>query len=95
MTALTACKNESKKPESPIFLLNVFTIDSKSWGYTISVNRKIMIKQTEIPALSGRKPFRTKADAEKTGLFVLKKLENNELPICTIRNLDSLGIGCE
>ena len=62
------------------------------WGYTISNQDKIVIKQTIIPVISKIKSFETEAEAAKTGNLVLQKLRNNISPTITKKELTLLAI---
>ena len=62
------------------------------WGYTISQNNKIIIKQTIIPAVQNSNSFKSETDALKVGRLVLEKLENNLSPTVTKNDLNLLSI---
>jgi hypothetical protein len=63
------------------------------WGYDLYVNGKRTIHQDIIPAVPGNSPFRTEADAQKTGDLAAKKMtKSGSLPTISIHDLDSLQI---
>jgi hypothetical protein len=64
------------------------------WGYEIYANDSLYIRQDVIPAVSGRKLFVSKEQAEKIGNLVVTKLvrEKVQLPSITVHELDSCGI---
>jgi hypothetical protein len=62
------------------------------FGYKISYNSKLLIKQDHIPAVQYNKVFCSQEDAEKVANFVSEKLYNKKGPKITIENLNSLNI---
>jgi hypothetical protein len=62
------------------------------WGYTISNNEKIIIKQTVIPVISEYKSFKSEKEALTVGQLVLKKMETNLSPTITKNDLILLKI---
>ena len=62
------------------------------WGYTISNENKILIKQSVIPVISDTKSFATKEDALKVGDLVMQKLNKNISPTVTKNDLILLKI---
>lgn len=73
----------------------VFRNESKTngYGYDIVVNGKIMIHQSNIPAVSGNRGFLSESDATNAGELVKHKLLNNEMPpTISIDDLKALGI---
>ena len=73
--------------------LNVETIKlSPGWGYVITYNDSIIIKQTIIPAISQNKSFGTEKEALAVGQLVVKKLETNLPPTITKNDLILLKI---
>lgn len=82
---VSACITKDK------FTLQTIQSD-KGWSYEISLNNKVIIKQNHIPVISSNKLFFTEADAKKTGNFVKEKLETNQSPTLTKKDLFLLGI---
>jgi uncharacterized phage protein gp47/JayE len=73
--------------------LSVNTIETPTgWGYTITQNDKIIIKQTIIPAVENNSSFKSKRDAMKVGELVLQKLINDLSPTVTKNDLILLSI---
>lgn len=66
-------------------------IDS-GWGYIITKDEKVIIKQTIIPVISENKSFKTEEEALKVGNLVLQKLKNNLSPTVTKKDLFLLAI---
>ena len=62
------------------------------WGYTISLENKIIIKQTIIPVISEIKSFHSKKEALKVGQLVVEKLNQNIVPSVTKNDLILLKI---
>ena len=62
------------------------------WGYCITNNEKIIIKQTVIPVISENKSFKTKEDALKMGNLVLQKLKDDLSPTVTKKDLFLLAL---
>jgi len=62
------------------------------WGYIITNDKKIIIKQTVIPVISTSKSFQTEKEAFQVGNLVLKKLRDNLSPTITKNDLILLKI---
>lgn len=62
------------------------------FGYTISAGKKLLIKQTAIPAISGNHVFCDSTDAQKICDLVLQKLEANKSPHVSKEELNALKI---
>lgn len=62
------------------------------WGYTITKKGKTIINQPFIPGVEGKKPFKTRKDAAKTGRMVIKKLQQGKMPTITREELKKAGI---
>lgn len=65
---------------------------NSGWGYTISNNDKIIIKQTIVPVVSQYKSFQTENEALSVGELVMNKLESNLAPTITKKDLILLKI---
>lgn len=73
--------------------LNVQSIKTnQGWGYTITNNNRIIIKQTVIPVISEHKSFLTEKEAMTVGQLVIKKLNANKSPSITKNELILLKI---
>ena len=67
--------------------------EAGTYGYEILVNRKLLIRQKNVPGLPGNRGFVTKADAAATARLVIQKLQQGIMPpTVTTKELDSLGI---
>jgi hypothetical protein len=62
------------------------------WGYAITNNDRLIIKQTIIPVISERKSFETEQEAMAVGQLVTKKLDANLSPTITEKDLILLKI---
>lgn len=65
---------------------------NKGWGYTISVNDKIIIKQTVIPTVAENRSFSSEGDALKVGKLVVERMKQNLSPTLTKKDLILLEI---
>jgi hypothetical protein len=65
---------------------------NNGWGYTITVNDKIIIKQTVIPTISAKRSFKSEDDALKVGNLVLKRIKQNLSPTVAKKDLILLEI---
>ncbi|WP_299364112.1 DUF4907 domain-containing protein [Winogradskyella sp.] len=74
-----------------LYSLNVVQEDN-SWIYEISKNDQLLIRQEYIPVIEGKKPFKTKRDAEIIGTLVIDKLYKNNNPTLTIGEIISNNI---
>lgn len=84
---------ESIENKEKLTLLEVRSIKVDSgWGYDILKNSKVYIHQVYVPAIPGRQPFRSEADALKVGREVVSRLSTNTLPSVSARDLKDWGI---
>lgn len=65
---------------------------NSGWGYSISYQEKIIIKQSIIPVINDNKSFSTEEDALKTANLVVEKLKQNLSPTVTENELILLKI---
>lgn len=73
--------------------LNLVSLKTPTgWGYVITNNGKIIIKQTVIPVISENKSFYTEEEALKVGNLVLQKLKADLSPTVTRNELIVLAI---
>lgn len=80
-----SCAKKNTYDVSPIKL-------NTGWGYIITMNNKIIIKQTHIPAIPENKSFQTREDAQKVGELVLKRIKTRLSPSVTKNDLTLLDI---
>ncbi|MFI5193699.1 MAG: DUF4907 domain-containing protein [Chitinophagales bacterium] len=78
--------------EGQVFLKAVAVQTAGGWGYNIMANDKIYIHQDYIPAAGGKRVFKTKEDAMRVANRVIEKISKNQLPVITLKDLDSLGV---
>jgi len=81
-----------KQHEGKIHLVSVPMKTSYGWGYKIMADDRIYIQQDYIPAISGKKGFRTEVEAEKVGNLVVQRIATNQQPIITLADLNELQI---
>lgn len=62
------------------------------FGYTIKAGKRLLIKQTVIPALEGGHAFCDSIDARKVCNIVLKKLQAGKTPYISKEELTALKI---
>jgi hypothetical protein len=62
------------------------------WGYQIEHNAKVYIDQPFIPLISGKHAFPDRKSARKTGKLVLKRLNEQKLPVLNFDDLHTLGL---
>ena len=66
---------------------------SKTYGYDIYADGKLMIHQPSIPAMPGNDGFKTKADATKVAQLVIDKIKKGEMPpTVSIEELKKLNV---
>lgn len=53
---------------------------NKTYGYDISADGRLMIRQSSIPPMPGNEGFKTKVAAEKVAQLVIKKIKQGEMP---------------
>lgn len=85
LSLFAAC---NKQPEKTVATIKTPT----GWGYTISQNNKIIIKQSIIPVIDKNISFQSEQDALKVGQLVLEKLNNDLSPTITKNDLNLLSI---
>jgi hypothetical protein len=62
------------------------------WGYDILQDKKVYIHQDIIPVLPGKQGFQTKEEALAVGRKVLERLQHQQLPDVTLKDLQEAGI---
>ena len=62
------------------------------WGYEIEIDGKPFIHQDYIPAVQGKKSFKSPEDALRVGRLLLEKMKNNKKPIITVDELKKMSI---
>lgn len=98
ITALLACSAviffilNRDHPADKIFLKAVPVKTPSGWGYDIMADKKIYIHQDYMPAVPGKRGFKSSADALLVGNRVIQKISRNELPSVTEKDLEELGI---
>lgn len=62
------------------------------FGYSISYNDKLLIKQERIPAIQSNQPFCNTNDAQKVADLVKEKLKKKENPKISLAEIKKLNI---
>lgn len=62
------------------------------WGYEIYVKDSLLIRQLNVPAVAGKYGFISKADAEKVGEMVIRKLKTHQIPSISLEELTKAGV---
>ncbi|MEO9894121.1 DUF4907 domain-containing protein [Aurantibacter sp.] len=62
------------------------------FGYRILNDKKVLIQQSNIPAIQGEHPFSSRLDAEKAADLVIRKILKRENPVVSILELKKLDI---
>lgn len=67
--------------------------EANTYGYEILVDKKLLIRQKNIPGLAGNTGFSTKTAAAKVARLVILKLQQGTMPpTITHMELNKLGI---
>lgn len=91
LLALVLISFVSCKKNDALFGVNSFKVND-GWGYEITINKKIVIKQSVIPSVKYKKSFKSEDDALKVGNFVMKKVKHKESPTVDEKDLIALQI---
>jgi Domain of unknown function (DUF4907) len=89
LMSLLFCSCKQKKA---LYYGQVYKIESKKYGYTISFKDKTIIKQENIPSLAENVTFKDSLDALKVMNFVVEKLNNNLSPSVNKQDLMNLNV---
>ena len=88
-----AAETAAAMAKKGMVLINGSTFKTgNGWGYSITVDNKLFIKQDQIPAIQGNKSFASEEDAAKVAELVITKIAKNETPAVTKVELKQLGI---
>lgn len=97
--ALCNCNNNSaEKSSAEDVLKDSIRITSYAfktadgWGYSITLDNKVYIKQDIIPVIQGIKSFATENDALKVASLVVTKIKLHQKPTLQKEELLSLGV---
>ena len=82
---------EDSSKTQDLYTLNVIE-ENEQWIYEINKNDQLFIRQEFIPAIAGKKSFKTKRDAEVIGELVIDKLYKTNNPTLTISEIISNNI---
>jgi hypothetical protein len=85
-TVLKTVFNKSENFKTMVYKSN------NGYGYSVSYNNKLLIKQDFMPAIQKSQPFCSSNDAQKVADLVVEKLYKKENPKVTISELNVLNI---
>lgn len=90
---LTTCSCEFKKQEisTNIFSTEAYSINN-GYGYVITYNNKVLIKQDNIPALPNNIHFQSTLDACMVAELVIQRLKTQQDPRIDKEDLINLAI---
>lgn len=60
--------------------IKIISSEAGTFGYEIYSGGRLLIRQANIPGMSGNKGFKRKVDAEKVAKLVLEKLDKGMMP---------------
>jgi Domain of unknown function (DUF4907) len=95
---LSSCQNNApatSNSDTNKDSINIGTYTFKTtegWGYGITIDNRLYIKQSTIPALAGTKGFASEKDAEKVAALVINKIKLHKKPTIFKEELQSLQI---
>jgi len=89
-----SCKEEQEQEiRSPVYMARIFQTDIEQFGYEISKDSVLIIRQAFIPGINGNHGFYSRDDAEKGSKLTIEKLNRGTgPPSITVAELDSLKI---
>ena len=79
------------RTKTDVYKTSVYKL-SEGYGYRISYQDKLIIKQDIIPYIESNQPFCNFEDAQKVANMVKEKLNNRENPMISLQDLKSLNI---
>lgn len=86
----TGCGSRQTKTDrhQPPFSCRVIQV-SGGYGYVVMQDCDTLIRQPFIPAMKGRQPFNTKAEAERVGRLVCDKMTAGSPPTLSIEEVEN------
>lgn len=88
-----APQTETQNKSSSNVQYQIIENENHTFGYEITANGTVMVKQPFIPAVAGKQGFASKEEAEKVAQLIVKKVEKNIIPpAISVKELDSLHI---
>lgn len=78
-----SCNNNKSKisdTKNDLFIIKAIKVDETGWGYDIYKNNKLIIHQSNIPAIEGNITFKKEEDANCIAKIVVEKLKKNIFP---------------
>ncbi|SIS84512.1 protein of unknown function [Zobellia uliginosa] len=64
----------------------------EGYGYQILYDNKVLVKQEFIPAIQGKRPFKSMEEAQLIGDVVMEKLKKGDDPFITVSELRHMQI---
>jgi len=90
IAAIVISKRKSPDDQLPVTLSAIQT--PGGWGYQISVDGKVFIKQPYVPVVAGEESFKSKDEALTVGNLAVKKIVSGKTPVITKEELKALKI---
>ena len=75
-----------------VYTLKINERTEKEWYYEVYLDSKLIIKQKTIPGVSGIQCFKSKEEARKIGVLVIKKLKSGNMPMISLNELKKYDI---
>jgi hypothetical protein len=91
----TGCGTANTRPEPWQDMIDAGAYTFKSgngWGYSITLDNQLFIKQANIPVYEGNRSFATEADAAKIAALVISKIKAHKKPVISKEELLQYGI---
>jgi Domain of unknown function (DUF4907) len=91
----TGCGAASTRQQAQKEIMDVGAYTFKSgngWGYSITLDNQLFIKQASIPVYEGNRSFTTEADAAKIAALVIGKIKAHKKPVISKEELLQYGI---
>lgn len=82
--------NESHN-DLPMLSKEIIEVDG-GYGYQIYSGDKLLVQQEFIPAITGKRPFKSSQDAQKVANLVLEKISSGTKPYIKKEELEQLNV---
>jgi hypothetical protein len=87
-----AVENNNGSHKDAMLIASYSFKTADGWGYCITVDDKLYIKQSVIPDIEGNKSFTTEKDAAKVASLVTNKIKLHQKPTVFKEELQKLNI---
>lgn len=84
----------NKQKDTMNIIISIHDVEN-GYGYSLSNNGKLLIKQDLIPVIQREKPFCNINDAQSVADLVKNRIESNKNPKITKKDLDLLEISID